>query len=76
MIHIVRQNHGDLQHILKPFHNPGISGHTAAEHYLFLQTDSGKLNDQELRDYLNVKRNPSKTPAARITQGAYCCYTH
>ena len=25
---------------------------------------------------LNVKRNPSKTPATRITQGAYCCYTH
>ena len=26
--------------------------------------------------YLNVKRNPSKTPASRITQGVYCCYGH
>lgn len=26
--------------------------------------------------YLKVKRNSSKTPASRITQGVYCCYGH
>ena len=26
--------------------------------------------------FLNVKRNSSKTPASRITQGVYCCYGH
>ena len=26
--------------------------------------------------YLNVKRNPSKTPASRRTQGVYCCEGH
>jgi tetratricopeptide (TPR) repeat protein len=25
-------------------------------------------------DSLKVKRNPSKIPASRITQGVYCCY--
>ena len=28
------------------------------------------------RNNLKVKRNPSKIPASRITQGVYCCYSH
>jgi len=31
------------------------------------------IKNAKVKDNLNVKRNPSKTPASRITQGVYCC---
>ena len=46
----------------------------SADELLFQRKESSDfLQTKGFVLFLNVKRNPSKTPASRITQGVYCC---